>query len=75
MHPARLSFLATRHAQRRAVVSRDIRTDGVTLKLECGHEGHGVSHFDYSKTETWNCSECGAEFVRSAPQYAKEFES
>lgn len=74
MHPDRLSFLATEHWQRKAIVSRMRDTNGHwKFKLECGHDGSCVGHFDCSKTTHWNCIPCGLEYVKSAPQYAKEF--
>lgn len=73
MHPARLDFLAYRHAQRRAVVSKDIRVDGTTLTLECGHKSEVAPHFDVRGTKDCGCSECGRAYVKTAAQYAKEF--
>jgi uncharacterized pyridoxal phosphate-containing UPF0001 family protein len=75
MHPSRLSFLAGKHKQRRAVVSRDVRTDGTHIVLECGHTTKFVPHCDVSGVTDCGCSECGEQYVRTAPQYAKEFEN
>jgi hypothetical protein len=75
MHPARLSFLASRHALCRAVLSVDAQLDGNYLTLACGHDACAAPHFDCSKTKTWQCTPCGEEYVRNAPQYAKEFAS
>jgi ribosomal protein S27AE len=74
MHPDRFSFLAYKHKQFRAVVARDVRTDGTSCTLECGHVSVIAPHFDVSKTEQLGCYECGKTYVRSAPQYAKEFQ-
>ena len=74
MHPARLSFLATRHAQKRGVVAREERANGTRLTLECGHEAIIAPHFDARQTEHCNCSKCGETYVLMAPQYAREFE-
>jgi len=74
MHPARLSLLAGRHEPPRKVVARERQPGGCwTLSLECGHVDEVVPHFDCSRTETRPCRECGEAYVRTAPQYAKEF--
>lgn len=74
MHPARFSFLAHKHAQRKLIIERFRDATGHWhLKLECGHDGECVAHMDVSKTEHWRCSECGEEYVKKAPQYAVEF--
>jgi arylamine N-acetyltransferase len=73
MHPARLSFLAWNHAQRRAVVATDQRTDGTTFTLECGHTSEMAPHFDARQVQERSCHRCGAEYVKTAPQYASEF--
>jgi hypothetical protein len=72
MHPARLSFLATRHAQRRAITSRDIRSNGTTLFLECGHTCDIAPHFDVSSATDGHCIPCGRAFVLNGPLYAEE---
>jgi hypothetical protein len=73
MHPRRLIFLSYRHAQRRAVVERNIRPDGTTFTLECGHTHDGAAHFDSKLTTHCNCMECGKEYVKASPLYAKEW--
>lgn len=75
MHPSRLNMLAHRHAPERAIVSRQGGVDGTAwiFYLECGHTARMVSHFDGSKAVTRRCDECGAEHVKTAPQYAGEF--
>ncbi len=73
MHPDRFRFLAGKHRQHRAVVSSDVRADGTTLTLECGHEVSIVSHFDTRGTKECGCHRCGETYVRAAPQYAEEF--
>lgn len=74
MHPARLSFLSVKHKQRRKI---DLRTRDAkghwAIVMQCGHEGTCVGHFDISKETHWNCVECGEAYVRSAPEYAREF--
>lgn len=73
MHPARLSFLAGKHEQPRKVVNNIRSANGTVLTLECGHCINIASHFDCSKVEQRGCRECGLEYVKNAPQYAKEF--
>ena len=73
MHPARLSFLAVRHAQSRVVVATDQRTDGTTFTLECGHTSEMAPHFDARQVRERSCIRCGAEYVKAAPQYTNEF--
>jgi hypothetical protein len=73
MNNARLRFLASRHAPRRAVVAKDVRTNGTTLTLECGHTGECVPHVSADTIKDWACGDCGAEIVRTAAQYASEF--
>lgn len=74
LHPARLSFLAIKHKQSRAVVSREVRNDGgTTLKLECGHAVAIAPHFDTRHTKEQGCHRCGEQYVRAARQYAAEF--
>lgn len=73
MHPDRLSFLSVKHAQRRAVVSKDVRSDGTVIAMECGHSTIYAPHFDTRSVKDCGCRYCGEQFVRSAPQYAKEF--
>jgi rRNA maturation protein Nop10 len=73
MHPARLSLLANKHQQFRAVIERDVRADGTRLTLECGHETVIAPHFDASHTKQCGCHKCGESYVRAAPQYAAEF--
>jgi hypothetical protein len=75
MHPARLSFLAIKHKQQRAVVSQDVRSDGTIITMECGHTTTFVPHCDTRGVKNCGCSECGEQYVRAAPQYAKEFEN
>lgn len=74
MHPARLAFLAGKHAQPRKVISKLSSASGTLLKLECGHTQDIAPHFDCSAVESRNCRICGEEYVKSAPQYQKEFE-
>lgn len=74
MHPARLSFLGYKHAPQREVVSCVRNTAGHwDIKLACGHETGCVGHMDASLSKTFSCSPCGLEYVKNAPQYAKEF--
>lgn len=74
MHPARLSLLSAKHKQSRAIVARRRDDNGAThITLECGHVAKIVPHFDMSHTEHYGCYECGAHYVRTAPQYAGEF--
>ena len=73
MHPARLSFLAFKHAQSRTVVATDQRTDGTTFTLECGHTSEMAPHFDARHVRERGCHLCGVEYVKAAPQYANEF--
>ena len=73
MHPDRLRYLARQHAPRVAVVAKDVRTNGTTLTLECGHSGECVPHVDASTITHWECAPCGETIVRSAPQYAEEW--
>jgi hypothetical protein len=54
-------------------VSRDVRTDGTTITLECGHTTNYVPHVDPNSIKTCGCRQCGEQFVRAAPQYADEF--
>ncbi len=76
MHPARLSLLAIKHKQWRAITSRHRDDTGATrITLECGHDTSIAPHFDMSHTRECGCIECGEQYVRSAPQYAKEFEA
>lgn len=73
MHPDRLAYLAGRHAQRRAVIAKDVRTDEIILTLECGHHGHCVPHRDPRSLTDWDCRRCGEQHVLTSPLYAKEF--
>lgn len=73
MHQERLNFLANRHKQWRAVVSREVRADGTTLSLECGHQSFVASHFDAQRTASCGCRECGVEYVKAAPKYSDEW--
>ena len=73
MHPARLSFLAIKHAPRRAVVAKEVRTDGTYITLECGHTTTYVPHSDPRSIKDSDCRHCGESYVRAAPQYASEF--
>lgn len=73
MHPDRLNFLANRHKQSRAVVAREVRADGTTLTLECGHFSFVAPHFDAKCITECGCRECGRDYVKSAPQYADEW--
>lgn len=73
MHPDRLNFLAYKHKQRRAVVAREVRSDGTTLTLECGHFSFVAPHFDTKRTPECGCSECGRDYVKTAPQFADEW--
>lgn len=73
MHPARLAFLAGNHRPARRIVMQERTASGTRLTLECGHTGNCAPHFDCSRTETWLCSECGKDYVLTAPQYAAEF--
>lgn len=73
MHPDRLNFLANRHKLSRAVVSRDVRANGTTLTLECGHFSFVAPHFDTKRAISYDCRECGRDYVKSAPQYAGEW--
>lgn len=72
MHPARLSYLAYRHAVRRKVTHVEREPSGRNhLTLECGHELHYVAHFDCTHTTLAPCHECGIEVVKKI--YAEEF--
>jgi hypothetical protein len=73
MHPARLALLASKHAPSRKVVSNIWSPSGTAINLECGHSVVIAPHFDCSNKETHNCRICGQDYVKSAPQYSKEF--
>lgn len=75
MHPRRHSFLAYKHDIKRAIVARDIRTDGTVFTLECGHQSTMAPHFDGTLGEKRGCHSCSLEYIRTAPQYAKEWEA
>jgi hypothetical protein len=75
MHPVRLDYLAYNNAQERKIIEREKCERGHwTFKLECGHESCGVGHFDYRHETTRRCFECGVEYVKTAPQWAHEFD-
>lgn len=75
MHPARLSLLASKHRQKREIVTCTRNEDGHWhITMACGHEGGCVGHFDARLAKEWNCYECGEAYVKAAPQYATEFE-
>jgi hypothetical protein len=71
MHPSRFSFLAYNNKQTRKIVSKTFTSEGWNLLLECEHYGGCVAHM--VPGVDWKCYPCGEEYIRSAPQYAKEF--
>lgn len=73
MHPARLSYLAIQNAPRRTVVAKDVRTDSTVVTLECGHTTTFVPHCDPRSVTDADCRDCGEQYVRTSPRYAKEF--
>lgn len=73
MHPSRLSFLAVKHEQQRAVISLDVRPDETRVALECGHTVTIAPHFDARHRSSYGCCACGENFVRTSPKYASEF--
>lgn len=73
MHPSRLNYLAYNNAPKRAIVSREFRSDGTRYVLECGHTSHMAPHFDGSLDKDCKCFECGVEFVKTSPRWADEW--
>ena len=74
MHPSRLAMLASRHAQRRAVVRSSGDSGGNHYTLECGHRFSTPPHFALTPKEPKPCTDCGREYVRTSPRYQSEFE-
>jgi hypothetical protein len=74
MNQQRLDYLAVHHPVMRTIVARAEHPEGgIRFTLSCGHEGHGVSHFDYSRKTEWKCHPCACEAIRRNPTYAHEF--
>lgn len=74
MNAARHRYLAYNNAPAVKVVGREEQPGGSTiLRLECGHEGHLVAHFDARCAHDWRCFECGMELVRTSPRWAHEW--